>query len=78
MSAGESASADYIRLVCDRLVAAGSPNAEARKAIYAACRAIVAAKFTDGSRRESELERLEKAIRRQEMQAIYEETLNAK
>lgn len=70
--------ADYVRLVFDRLAAAGAPDAAAREAIYAACRSEVAAAHGDAARRGGELEALEKVIRRQEMQAIHEETLNAK
>jgi len=66
---------DYIRLVFERLTAAGEPDASAREAIYAACRAEVAANQPGGAVREAELGKLEKAIRRQEMQALYEESL---
>lgn len=64
---------DYIRMVFDRLRAAGSPDASAREQIYAACRTEVAAANADDSIRAKELDKLEKVIRRQEMQAIYEE-----
>lgn len=70
--------ADYVRLVCDRLAAAGSPSAAGREAVYAACRAEVAAGHEDAAGRQRELDRLEKAIRRQEMQALHEEILDAK
>ena len=66
--------ADYIRMVFDRLHAAGEPDASARERIYAECRAEIAAAHADEKTREKELEKLEKVIRRQEMQAIYEET----
>lgn len=69
------ATMDFIRLVFDRLHAAGTPDAEARAAIYDACRADVAAAHTDAAARDKALEALEKVIRRQEMQAVYEETL---
>lgn len=65
---------DYIRLVFDRLLAAGTPNAEQRAAIYEGCRAEVAAVHEDAGLRERELEKLEKVIRRQEMQALFEES----
>lgn len=63
---------DYTRMVWGALDAAGSPDAEERARIYEACRAQVAGEHAD----KDALERLEKVIRRQEMQAIYEETLN--
>jgi len=66
---------DYVRLVFDRLLAAGTPTPEERASIYAACRAEVADAWGDAARRTTELEALEKAIRRQEMQALYEESL---
>jgi hypothetical protein len=66
---------DHVRLVFDRLAAAGAPSEREREAIYAACRADVAATVADGKQRERALEQLEKAIRRQEMRAIYEEAL---
>lgn len=67
---------DYIRMVFDALLAAGSPDADERARIYAECRAKVAGEFADEADRAKALEALEKVIRRQEMQAIYEETLN--
>lgn len=66
---------DHTRLVFDALLAAGSPDAEARARIYEACRADVAGGIADEAARAKELEALEKVIRRQEMQAIYEEEL---
>lgn len=66
---------DYIRLVFDRLAAAGAPDAAAREAIYADCRAQVTAAHGDASLRKVELDKLEKAIRRQEMQALFEDSL---
>lgn len=66
---------DLVRLVSDRLHAAGSPDARGRAAIYADCRALVAAAHADTAERDKELAALEKVIRRQEMQALYEETL---
>lgn len=66
---------DYIRMVFDALHAAGSPDADERARIYAGCRAEVAGRFTDEAPRATALEALEKVIRRQEMQAIYEEGL---
>lgn len=65
-------------MVFERLHTAGTPDAAAREAIYAACRAEVAARHSDGAAREKELAALEKAIRRQEMQALYEESLAAR
>jgi hypothetical protein len=64
---------DYIGMVFDRLN--GAPDADARAAIYAACRAEVAAAHGEAGARERELAALEKAIRRQETQALYEESL---
>lgn len=78
MASDREKPADYVRLVFERLAAAGAPDATGREAIYADCRAQVAAAHDDAARRATELEALEKVIRRQEMQAIYEETLNAK
>lgn len=66
---------DYTRMVFDALAAAGSPDAEARAVIYEACRALVAGCIADETARAKALEALEKVIRRQEMQAIYEEGL---
>lgn len=69
---------DYTRMVFDALDAAGSPDAEERARIYAACRARVSADLADEAARTKaleKLEKLEKVIRRLEMQAIYEETL---
>lgn len=66
---------DFTRLVFDALHAAGSPDANERARIYAACRAEVAGRFADDAARATALEALEKVIRRQEMQAIYEEGL---
>lgn len=66
---------DLVRLVFDRLAAAGSPDEQARVEIYADCRALVAAAHADTIERDKELAALEKVIRRQEMQALYEETL---
>lgn len=67
---------DLVRLVFDRLSAAGSPDAETRAAIYADCRAEVVSMYSDPAQREKELGKLEKVIRRQEMQALYEEGLH--
>lgn len=65
---------DYTRLVFDRLLAAGTPDADQRSAIYIQCRAEVAAAHEDEAIRSHELEKLEKVIRRQEMQALFEES----
>lgn len=67
---------DLVRLVFDHLNAAGSPDTETRAAIYADCRAEVASMYPDPAQREKELGKLEKVIRRQEMQALYEEGLH--
>ena len=67
---------DLVRLVFDRLSAAGSPDAETRAAIYADCRTEVVSMYSDPVQREKELGKLEKVIRRQEMQALYEEGLH--
>jgi len=69
---------DYTRWVFEVLNNAGAPDAEARAALYAACRQQVAAQFETSSAKERALADLEKVIRRQEMQALYEESLNAK
>ena len=66
---------DYTRLVFDALDAAGAPDADGRARIYAECRALVASRFADEAGRALALEALEKVVRRQEMQAIYEEGL---
>ncbi len=69
---------DYIRLVFDVLHNAGTPDAEARAALYATCREQVAAQFETPSAKAQALEDLEKVIRRQEMQALYEDSSGAK
>lgn len=66
---------DDTRLVFERLHAAGSPGATERERIYALCREEVARRHADAPARERALEKLEKVIRRQEMQALYEESL---
>jgi hypothetical protein len=66
---------DLVRLVFDRLSVAGSPDSEGRAAIYAGCRAHVAAMHAAAAEREKALAELEKVIRRQESQALYEESL---
>lgn len=65
----------YTRMMFDALFAAGSPDADERERIYAECRADVADAIADEAARTKELEALEKVIRRQEMQAIYEDGL---
>lgn len=67
---------DPYRLVFDRLNAAGLPDAEARELVYAECRAQVTAAYADPVLRERALAELEKVIRRNEVQALYEERLN--
>jgi hypothetical protein len=67
---------DLFRLVFDRLSAAGSPDAKRRAEIYADCRAEITLMCADAAQRDKELGKLEKVIRRQEMQAIYEEGLH--
>ncbi|MDP4034170.1 MAG: hypothetical protein Q8P60_15215 [Pseudorhodobacter sp.] len=69
---------DPYRLLFDKLLAAGLPDAAARESIYAGCRAEVAAAYTDEIMREKALAALEKVIRRQEVQALYEESLNGR
>lgn len=69
---------DLVRLVFDRLCAAGTPDDKQRAAIYQDCRALVAAAHDDTAERERALAALEKVIRRQEMQALYEQTLQRK
>lgn len=67
---------DYFRKVFQRLAAAGNPGAEAREAIYAVCRAEVAEAYaSDAVERSAALDGLEKAIRRHEVQALFEESL---
>lgn len=66
---------DLIRLVFDRLTIAGSPDADERARIYADCRIEVANAHLDEDGRAKALAELEKVIRRQEMQALYEESL---
>jgi hypothetical protein len=66
---------DIVRLVFDRLSVAGSPDSEARAAIYADCRTRVAAMHAEVAEREKALAELEKVIGRQELQALYEESL---
>lgn len=66
---------DYTRLVFDALYAAGSPDADERARIYEACRAQATGDLADEAARAKALDALEKVIRRQEMQAIYEEGL---
>ena len=64
---------DLVRLVFDRLDAAGMPDAAGRAAIYDACRAEGAARHPEERERQQALAALEKVIRRQEMQALHEE-----
>lgn len=67
---------DFFRKVFERLAAAGEPDAQAREAIYAVCRAEVAQAYSsDEAERTAALEDLEKAIRRHEVQALFEESL---
>ena len=66
---------DLVRMVFDRLHAAGTPCAKERADIYNQCRTEVASIHADPRSRAHALDQLEKVIRRQEMQAIYEETL---
>ncbi len=66
---------DLVRLVFDRLHAAGMPDAARRAAIYDECRAEVAAGHPEDPARQKALAELEKVIRRQEMQALHEENL---
>lgn len=66
---------DLIRFVFDRLAIAGSPDADERARIYAECRIEVAHAHLDEGERAKAMAELERAIRRQEMQALYEESL---
>lgn len=66
---------DYTRLVFDRLHAAGPPDSEERQRIYQQCRDDISCSVAEAER-VSALEKLEKVIRRQEMQALYEESHN--
>lgn len=63
------------RIVFERLASAGAPGAQERETIYNDCRAEIAAAAPDDKARATSLAELEKAIRRQEMQALYEESL---
>ncbi len=67
---------DPYRLVFDRLHAEGAPDAQRREQIYAECRAHVIAVHPGEVDRIKVLEAVEKVIRRQEMQALYEESLD--
>jgi len=69
---------DYTRMIFDLLLAAGTPDAQERAAIYEKCRKEVAEAHAEPQARTDALERLEKVIRRQEMQAIYEDTLRVR
>ncbi|MEZ5818845.1 MAG: hypothetical protein R3D44_17360 [Hyphomicrobiaceae bacterium] len=66
---------DLIRFVFDRLLAAGRPDAATRARIYDDCRAEIRARHGAQQEREEVLAELEKIIRRQEMQALHEESL---
>jgi len=67
---------DSFRLVFDKLHAAGLPDANARERIYAECREEVQAAYTAKDERDRALIELDKVIRRQEMQALHEESLH--
>ena len=60
-------------MVFDALHAAGAPHTGERARIYQSCRDRVALEFAGQADRAKALEALEKVIRRQEMQAIYED-----
>lgn len=67
---------DYFRKVFERLAAAGHPDAEGREGVYAVCRAEVTQFHgADPAAQAEALEGLEKAIRRHEVQARFEDTL---
>ncbi|MEZ5853027.1 MAG: hypothetical protein R3D68_20525 [Hyphomicrobiaceae bacterium] len=66
---------DLFRYVFDRLSEAGRPDAAARACIYDQCRAEIAARHAGQPSHDKTLANLEKVIRRQEMQALYEESL---
>jgi hypothetical protein len=69
---------DFTRLVFDRLLAAGRPGEAERAAIYAQCREEVLKAYADKPDCAEALQKLEKVIRRQEMQALYEDGLGDK
>jgi hypothetical protein len=69
---------NYTLWVFSRLSAAGTPTADEREQIYAFCREEVAVAWPDEAQRSKALAELEKVIRRQEMQALYEESLGEK
>ena len=64
---------DYTRLVFERLHAAGNPDSATRQQIYQQCRDEISSLVSEPARALA-LEKLEKVIRRQEMQALYEES----
>ena len=64
---------DYTRLVFERLHAAGNPDSATRQQIYQQCRDEISRSVSEPARALA-LEKLEKVIRRQEMQALYEES----
>lgn len=66
---------DFIRFVFDRLAIAGSPDADERARIHAECRNEVATAHLDEGKRARAMAQLEKVIRREEMPALYEESL---
>jgi len=65
---------DLVRMVFDRLNREEAPDAVLRAQIYDECRAEIAAQASPADR-DKALEALEKVIRRQEMQAVYEDGL---
>lgn len=71
----EARTMDFTRLVFDRLLAAGRPSESERDGIYAQCREEVLKTYADKPDFAEALQKLEKVIRRQEMQALYEDGL---
>jgi len=69
---------DYTRLVFEALHAAGDPDAGQRARIFEDCRAQVAAGIAEPGARTKALEALERAIRRHEVQALFEESLKSR
>lgn len=69
---------NYTTWLFTLLTEAGQPNDAQRQAIYQQCRHEVAAAFADAEEQRKQLDKLEKVIRRQEMQALYEATLQPK
>jgi hypothetical protein len=67
--------ADFSMVLFEKLALTTNPSVEEREAIYQACRAELKAKYSDEATQTKAIDSLEKAIRRQEMQVLYEESL---